>query len=346
MKIKVRRPDDWHLHLRDGAILQAVAPFSAAVFARAIIMPNLVPPITTMAAALAYRRRILAALPPNATFQPLMTCYLTDDLSPDELRLGAERGVFVAAKLYPAGATTNSARGVSDVRKIWPVLEMMERIGLPLLVHGEVVDEDVDIFDREAVFIERELTPLLADFPALRVVLEHVSTQTAVEFVLAQDDRVAATITPHHLLLTRNDLLAGGVHPHLYCLPIVKGAKDRRALRTAATSGSPRFFLGSDSAPHPVRRKESARGRAGIFNSPVIMPWLAQAFEQEQALPNLEAFSSLHGPRFYGLPINEDFIQLERKEPDFPACVEIPGGNDCLRIFSPPEKLHWRVAAA
>jgi len=344
MKLKLRRPDDWHLHLRDGALLRTVAPFSAAIFGRGLIMPNLVPPITTVAAAKAYRQRILEALPAQSNFQPLMTCYLTDDLAAEELRAGVEQGVFAGAKLYPAGATTNSARGVTDIRKIWPLLAEMERLGLPLLVHGEVVDAEVDIFDREKVFIEEVLAPLLADFPGLRVVLEHITTSEAVDFILAQEERVAATITPHHLVITRNDLLVGGIRPHLYCLPIAKRMEDRRALRKAATSGSPKFFLGTDSAPHLVRDKESAVGRAGIFNSPVALPWLAQVFEQEGALEKLEGFTSIHGAQFYHLPLNDDFIYLERKALELPSYIELPHRDDCLYIFNPPQSLHWRVA--
>ncbi|RUA16751.1 MAG: dihydroorotase [Clostridia bacterium] len=343
MKITLRRPDDWHLHLRDGAMMRAVLPYSARVFGRAMIMPNLTPPVSTAAAARAYRQRILAALPPQSSFHPLMTCYLTDDLSAAELRAGAEQGIFAAAKLYPAGATTHSARGVTALRKIWPLLEMMQEIDLPLLVHGEVVDAEVDIFDREAVFIERTLAPLLRDFPALRVVQEHVSSAAGVAFVQAQGQRMAATITPHHLTLTRTDLLAGGVHPHYYCLPVIKGSEDRRALQRAATSGSPRFFLGTDSAPHPVRDKESARGRAGIFNSPTALTIVTQVFEEEGALDALERFVSLNGARFYGLPINNDSITLVSGPPDIPTEIAVPELNTYIHIFLPFQFLRWQI---
>ena len=342
MKLTIRRPDDWHLHLRDGAMMRAALPFSARVFGRGLIMPNLTPPITTVAAARAYRRRILAALPPDADFQPLMTCYLTDDLPPQELRAGAEQGVFTAAKLYPAGATTNSASGVTAISRIRPVLEMMQEIDLPLLVHGEVTDPTVDIFDREEAFIDRVLIPLLRDFPGLRVVLEHVSSAAGVDFVLEQGEQVAATITPHHLTLIRTDLFAGGLRPHYFCLPVVKSARDRAALRRAATSGSPRFFLGTDSAPHPVRDKESARGRAGIFNSPAALPVVAQVFEEEGALDRLETFVSLNGTRFYRLPVNDDAITLTTGAPDIPTQITAPELNANIRVFAPLQPLHWR----
>lgn len=340
--LTIHRPDDWHLHLRDGAMMRAVLPYSARVFGRAMIMPNLTPPVTSVAAARAYRQRILAALPPQSSFQPLMTCYLTDDLSSTELRAGVEQGVFVAAKLYPAGATTNSARGVTSLRKIWPLLAMMQKIDLPLLVHGEVTNPEVDIFDREEVFIERELIPLLADFPALRVTLEHVTTRAGVDFVLDQGPRVAATITPHHLILSRNDLFAGGLKPHYYCLPVVKGVSDRAALRQAACSGSPHFFLGTDSAPHPVQDKESARGRAGVFNSPAALPIVTQVFEEEGALDRLEAFVSRNGARFYRLPVNDDSITLIAGAPDIPTQVTAPGLDARVRVLAPPQPLRWR----
>ena len=264
--LTIRRPDDWHVHLRDGDMLRAVAPYTARQFARAIVMPNLVPPVTTTALAAAYRERIMSALPADAGFTPLMTCYLTDDTDPDDLARGAEQGVFTAAKLYPAGATTNSANGVTSIRNITAVLERMQAIGLPLCVHGEVTDPEVDIFDREAVFIERILAPLLRDLPELRVVFEHATTSEAVDFVSAAPENVAATITPQHLHINRNAMLVGGIRPHAYCLPVAKRESHRLALRRAATSGSPKFFLGTDSAPHPRHAKESGCGCAGIFN--------------------------------------------------------------------------------
>ena len=351
-QLTLRRPDDWHVHFRDGAIMQAVLPYTAQVFGRAIVMPNLQPPITTVAAAQAYRARILAALPPETSFQPLMTCYLTDSLQPQTIRDGVAEGVFTAAKLYPAGATTNSEHGVTAIRNIWSVLEVMQEIGLPLLIHGEVVDSDIDIFDREAVFIERMLAPLLADFPALKVVAEHITTQTAVEFILAQAQagqkpRVAATITPHHLMINRNAIFQGGIRPHMYCLPIAKREVHRLALRKAATSGDASFFLGTDSAPHLVHLKENDCGCAGIFNSPNTMPCLAQVFEADDALARLEAFTSVNGAQFYDLPLNQDTITLERVEApqtlETPSAVDVAAIDASIQIFTPPERLRWRV---
>ncbi len=345
-KLTFHRPDDWHLHLRDGAILQAVLPYTARVFGRAIIMPNLKPPVTTVAAAKSYRRRIMAALPPNSTFRPLTTCYLSDSLQPQEIKAGVEAGIFTAAKLYPAGATTNSEHGVTAIRNIWPLLETMQKLGLPLLLHGEVVDPEVDIFDREAVFIERVLQPLLLDFPGLKVVFEHITTQDAVEFTLSQGARVGATITPHHLMINRNAIFQGGIRPHLYCLPIAKRERHRLALQKAAVSGSSQFFLGTDSAPHLTVDKESNCGCAGIFNSPTALPCVAQVFEQAQALDKLEAFVSLNGAHFYGLPVNQDYITLERAAPTLPAEIEVaelPAAK--IRVFQPPEPLHWRAAS-
>ncbi len=323
--------------------MQAVLPYTARVFGRAIIMPNLSPPVATVAAARSYRDRIMAALPPASTFQPLMTCYLTDALQPQEIKAGVEAGIFTAAKLYPAGATTNSQHGVAAIQNIRPVLEMMQKMGLPLLLHGEVVDPDVDIFDREAVFIERVLQPLLLDFPELKVVFEHITTQHAVEFVLSQSQRVGATITPHHLMINRNAIFQGGIRPHFYCLPVAKRERHRLALRKAAVSGSPRFFLGTDSAPHLTVDKESDCGCAGIFNSPGALPCIAQVFEQEKALDKLEAFVSLNGARFYGLPVNQDYITLERAKPGLPAEIEVTEPAAKIRVFSPPEPLLWRV---
>jgi len=310
--ITIRRPDDWHVHLRDGAMLRLVAPFTARQFARAIVMPNLVPPVTTVRAAAAYRKRIREAAGPG--FEPLMTCYLTDETDPGELQRGLEEGVWIAAKLYPAGATTNSASGVTEIRAIRPALERMQRIGMVLCIHGEVTDPDVDLFDREAVFIERVLEPLLRDFPDLRVVLEHISTAEAAEFVRDAPANVAATVTPQHLILNRNALFAGGLRPHAFCLPVVKRERHRLAVRSAATSGSAKFFLGTDSAPHPRNAKESACGCAGIFNAPVALEAYATVFEEEGALDRFEGFASLNGARFYGLPLNEGAVTLERAD--------------------------------
>ena len=333
----IRAPDDWHLHLRDGAMLEAVLPASARQFARAIVMPNLDPPVTDTARAAAYRDRILAALPDGLAFQPLMTCYLTDHTDPDDLARGHEAGVFTAAKLYPAGATTNSAHGVTDVANLRPVLARMERIGMPLLVHGEVTDPDVDIFDREAVFLDRVLAPLRRDFPALKVVLEHVTTAEGVAFVEESGPGIAATITPHHLLINRNALFAGGLRPHAYCLPVAKREHHRLALRCAATSGSPRFFLGTDSAPHTISRKESACGCAGVWNAPFALEAYATVFEAEGALDRLEAFASEHGPRFYGLPLNEGTVTLRRSD------FIVPERIGEVALFGAGESFGWRI---
>ncbi|MEB3271327.1 MAG: dihydroorotase [Synechococcus sp.] len=321
----LRRPDDWHVHLRDGPLLQAVAPATAAVFARAIVMPNLSPPITSTEQARAYRERILAALPDGSRFTPLLTAYLTDTIDPEEIVRGHRQGVLTACKLYPAHATTNSAAGVSDLARITPVLEAMERIGMPLLIHGEVTDTAIDIFDREAVFLERHLAPLLQRHPGLKVVLEHITTTEAVDFVLAAGANLAATITPHHLQINRNAMFQGGLRPDFYCLPVAKRELHRLALRAAATSGNPKFFLGTDSAPHPRHAKESACGCAGIYNAPVALASYAQVFEQEGALAQLEGFASLHGPAFYGLPPNEERITLVRTDWVVPRRLH---GND------------------
>ena len=343
-RITLRRPDDWHLHLRDGPMLAAVLPYTAARFARAIVMPNLVPPVTTVTAAREYRARILAALPEGARFEPLMTCYLTDHTSPDELEAGRREGVWVAAKLYPAHATTNSAHGVTDVRNIRGCLERMERIGMPLLVHGEVTDAEVDIFDREAVFLDRVLGPLLREHPGLRAVLEHVTTADGVAFVEQGGERLAGTITVQHLMLNRNALLVGGIRPHLYCLPILKTETDRQALRRAATSGSGRFFLGTDSAPHPVDAKECACGCAGCFTAPAALELYAQVFEEEAALDRLEQFAALAGPRFYGLAPNEERVALVRDPWSVPARVPVAGEAREVRPFMAGEPVAWRLA--
>ena len=334
--LTIRRPDDWHVHLRDGEMLKAMAPYTARQFARAIVMPNLVPPITSVEAANAYRDRIAAAAGPG--FTPLMTCYLTDETSPEEIARGFELRAWTAAKLYPAGATTNSASGVTDVRNIYPVLKRMQAIGMVLCVHGEVTDPDVDVFDREAVFIERVLEPLTRDFPALKIVLEHITTIQAVEFVKAMGPNVAATVTPQHLLLNRNAIFAGGLRPHAYCLPVAKREEQRLAVRKAATSGSAKFFLGTDSAPHTREAKESACGCAGIFNAPFALESYAGVFEEEHALDKFEAFASVSGPNFYGLPLNDATVILEQAEVEVPA--EIAG----VVPFHAGETLRWRFA--
>ena len=338
----LREPDDWHVHLRDGAMLAFAADHTARQFARAIVMPNLVPPVTTVAAADAYRTRILDALPEGRCFTPLMTAYLTDEIDAEEIATGFKNGVFTACKLYPAGATTNSADGVTDVRRIWPVLERMQAIGMPLLVHGEVVSPEIDIFDREAVFLETVLTPVLADVPGLKVVLEHITTEDLVDFVEAAGSNLAATITAHHLRIDRNAMFKGGIRPHAYCLPVAKRRRHKEALRKAATSGNPRFFLGTDSAPHQKHEKESACGCAGIFSAPTALESYAQTFEEEGALDRLEAFASAFGPRFYGLPLNQGTAVLRRKPQDVPELM----GNDNVRVvpFHAGETLAWRFA--
>src|ERR1700724_1401754 len=300
----LRRPDDWHVHLRDGDMLTTVIRYTARQFARAIVMPNLVPPVTSVAAARAYRGRILAALPRGSDFVPLMTCYLTDTTEPEQVAGGLREGVFTAVKLYPARATTNSAFGVTDYDRIAPVLECMAGLGMPLLIHGEVTDPEVDVFDREAVFIDRRLAPVRRPLPELRIVLEHITTEEAVDYVTSCGPNLAATITAHHLVINRNAIFAGGIRPHLYCLPIAKREKHRRALRRAATSGNPRFFLGTDSAPHAIPAKETACGCAGIFPAARALQSYAEVVEEEEALDRFEAFASLNGPAFYRPPVN------------------------------------------
>ena len=334
--LTIRRPDDWHVHLRDGEMLRRVAPYTARQFARAIVMPNLVPPITSVEAATAYRDRILAAAGPG--FTPLMTCYLTDDTSPDEIQRGFEEKAWIAAKLYPAGATTNSASGVTGIRRIYPALERMERIGMVFCVHGEVTDPDVDVFDREAVFIDRVLAPVTREFPALKIVFEHITTAEAAQFVESAGENVAATVTPQHLIINRNAIFAGGLRPHAYCLPVAKREKHRLAVRKAATSGSSRFFLGTDSAPHSREAKESACGCAGIFNAPFALESYVQVFEEEDALDKFEAFASVNGPRFYGLPVSDETVTLEREE------IQVPDEVDGLVPFHAGETLRWRLA--
>ena len=341
--LTIRRPDDWHVHLRDGAVMKGVVPYSARQFARAIVMPNLSPPITTPAAAISYRGRIAAAVPEGVAFEPLMTAYLTDGTVAADLAAGHADGAFVAAKLYPAHATTGSAQGVTDVANIRGVLETMQAIGMPLLIHGEVTDHDVDIFDREAVFIERTLAPLVRDLPELKIVFEHITTAEAAAFVDASGPNVAATITPQHLHINRNAMLVGGIRPHAYCLPVAKRELHRLALRKAATSGSPKYFLGTDSAPHAVDAKESACGCAGIFNAPFALESYVQVFDEEGALDRFEAFAAEHGPRFYGLPLNEGTVTLVRGGIEVPARIDANGTG--IVPFHAGTTLAWRIAA-
>jgi len=323
-------------------MLSSVVNYTARQFARAIVMPNLKPPINTVAAARAYRERIRAAVEPGLSFTPLMTCYLTDAIDAHEVERGFAEEVFAACKLYPANATTNSEHGVTDIRKLYKTLEVMQRIGMPLLVHGEVTDREVDIFDREAIFIERILTKMIADFPALKVVFEHITTADAVAFVEAGTADLAATITPHHLSINRNAMFDGGIRPHYYCLPVAKRESHRLALRRAATSGSKKFFLGTDSAPHPVGEKESACGCAGIFNAPFALESYVASFEEENALERFEAFASENGPLFYGLPLNNDKVRLERAPVNVPAWVDTPAAR--FAPFRAGERLPWRLA--
>lgn len=341
--LKIRRPDDWHIHLRDDEMLSTVLPYTSEVFTRAIVMPNLTPPITTVASAIAYRERILAAIPAGHKFTPLMTCYLTNTLDVNELTLGFEQGVFTAAKLYPANATTNSTHGVSDIPAIYPLFEQMQKIGMPLLIHGEVTDAAVDIFDREAHFIDQILEPIRRQFPELKIVFEHITTKDAADYVLAGNRFLGATITPQHLMFNRNHMLVGGIRPHLFCLPILKRSTHQEALRQAVASGSERFFLGTDSAPHARHRKESSCGCAGVFNAPSALPAYASIFEEMNALQHLEAFCSLNGPRFYGLPVNEDFVELVRVP--FQQPEEISLGNESIIPFLAGQTINWSVKA-
>ena len=339
--LTLRRPDDWHTHLRDDAMLTTVAPFTARAFARAIVMPNLTPPITTAAMAESYRARILAALPLGTDFTPLMTCYLTDDADPDEIERGFRTGAFTAVKLYPAHATTNSGSGVTDLAKVTKVMARLEKIGMPLLLHGEVTDPEIDVFDREAVFIERKLAPLMRDFQGLKIVLEHITTRDAAHFVIDADARLAATITVHHLVINRNALFAGGLRPHMYCLPVAKREDHRLALRRAAISGNPKFFLGTDSAPHSIADKERDCGCAGIFSAPAALELYAQVFAEENALERLEAFAAENGPRFYGLPRNETRITLRRRSWSPPEIIAGQAGP--VRPFLGGQKLDWML---
>jgi dihydroorotase len=339
--LTITRPDDWHLHLRDGATLASVLPHTARQFARAIVMPNLKPPVTTALDAAAYRERILAALPAGVTFEPLMTLYLTDNTDPDEIRRARDTGFIHAVKLYPAGATTNSAAGVTDLRRCYKTLEVMQALDMPLLVHGEVTDKDIDLFDREAVFIERVMRPLRRDFPELKIVFEHITTRDAAQYVAEAEGPIAATITAHHLLYNRNEIFKGGINPHYYCLPVLKREEHRLALVTAATSGDERFFLGTDSAPHAVHAKESSCGCAGCYTALHAMELYATAFEQAGALHQLEAFASLNGPAFYDLPVNEGSITLKREAWTIPPTVAM--GGDSLVPLDAGQQIGWKM---
>lgn len=341
--LTIARPDDWHLHLRDGAMLNAVLPETARHFGRAIIMPNLVPPVVTGAQAVAYRDRILAALPADTMFEPLMTLYLTEDTDPADVAAAHASGLIKAVKLYPAGATTNSASGVGNFDKVRPILEKMAEIGLPLCVHGEVTDADIDIFDREAVFIDRVLDPIRKSTPGLRVVMEHITTADGVDYVKSNNQDLAATITTHHLIINRNHILVGGIKPHYYCLPVAKRETHRQALLAAATSGDTRFFLGTDSAPHTDPNKESACGCAGCFTATNTMSLLAHVFEQHNALDRLERFTSRNGPEFYRLPVNSDSLTLTKHDQpvSFPTKIDTPDGP--VTVFDPGFPVHWSV---
>lgn len=341
--LTLRRPDDWHLHLRDGAMMQTVLPETARHFARAIIMPNLNPPVVTAQDALAYRDRIDAALPEGMSFTPLMTLYLTEQTDPQDVAAAFTDGLIHAVKLYPAGATTNSALGVKTLRNVYPVLEKMAEIGLPLCIHGEVTTHDVDIFDREEAFLNTVLIPLRADHPTLKITLEHITTSQGIDYVANAEGDIAGTITTHHLMINRNHMLVGGIRPHYYCLPIVKRASHQQALRDAATSGNTRFFLGTDSAPHLDDAKETACGCAGVFSATNTMSCLAHVFEEENALDKLEAFTSLNGPARYGLAPNSDTITLQKRDhpAQYPAKLDTPDGP--LTLFDPATPLHWHV---
>ena len=345
-RITIRKPDDWHLHLRDGAMHKAVIPFTASHFGRAILMPNLIPPVATTRDAIDYRERVLAVLPAGSKFKPLMTCYLTDNTDADDVERGFKEGVFTAVKLYPANATTNSAAGVTDYRKIMPVLERMEKIGMPFLMHGEDVDPEVDIFDREAMFIERYLCKWTKQFPGLRFTLEHLSSKDGVDFVQSVAPQVGCTITPYHMILTRTDWLGWGLKPYMYCMPVIKTAKDRDALRKAATSGAACYFLGTDSAPHPIAKKLSVSGMPGLFNAPVAIETYARVFEEERALDKLEAFASLNGARHYRLPPNEERITLEKSLWTALPEVKVEGPDERALIYRGGETIEWKVVAS
>ncbi len=343
MQLIITQPDDFHVHFRQGAMLQTVVPYTARVFGRAMVMPNLTPPITTIEQAVVYKAEIMAALPTGSEFQPLITCYLAQDLNPQVLRAGYAQGAFFAAKLYPAHATTNSAHGVHDIKAAYPLFETMQAIGMPLLIHGEVTDADIDIFDREAVFIDRILLPLLKDFPNLKVTLEHITTAYAANLVRELNSRIAATITPQHLQFTRNDLLVGGIKPHLYCLPILKALDDRKALRAAATSGLPWYFLGTDTAPHMQNLKENACGCAGVFSAPCALESYAQVFAEEDALDKLEGFASHNGAAWYGLQLNPRKITLTQTANLQPEKIVIVGTDNHLISYHAGQDLGWSI---
>jgi dihydroorotase len=342
-RITIRRPDDWHLHVRDGEMLKAVLPYTAEHFGRAILMPNLVPPIRSTRDAIAYRNRVTAALPEGSRFKPLMTLYLTDETDPDDVERGFRDDVLTGVKLYPANATTNSAAGVTDYRKITPVLERMQKIDMPFLMHGEEVGADIDIFDREAVFIERRLSKWVKEFPGLRMVMEHLSSKDGADFVKSAAPQVGGTITPYHLNLTRTDWLGAGLKPMMYAMPVIKTDRDRTALRKAATSGAACYFLGTDSAPHPFARKVAISGVPGIFNAPVALATYAKVFEEEGALDKLEAFASLNGPKHYRLPPNEDAIVLEKSSWTAPVEVKVAGPDERTLVYRGGEIIEWKV---
>lgn len=342
-RITIRQPDDWHLHVRDGEMLKAVLPFTTRNFGRAILMPNLVPPVRTAAECVAYRERVMAAVPQGSKFKPLMTCYLTDDTDADDVERGFRDGVFTGVKLYPANATTNSAAGVTDYDKVMPVLERMEKIGMPFLMHGEDTDPDVDIFDRETAFIDRYLAKWVKQFPGLRFILEHLSSKDGVDFVRSAAPQVGATITAYHMVLTRNDWFGHGLKPYMYVMPVIKTARDRAALRKAATSGEACYFLGTDSAPHPYARKVSTNGVPGMFNAPVALETYVQVFEEEGALDKLEAFASLNGPKHYRMPPNEATITLEKTPWTAPEEVKVPGPDERALIYRGGETIAWQV---
>ena len=342
-RITIRKPDDWHLHVRDGEMLKAALPYTAKHFGRAILMPNLIPPVRTTADGIAYRERVMAALPKGSTFKPLITCYLTDDTDPDDVERGFRDGVFTGVKLYPANATTNSAAGVTDYNKVMRVLERMEKIDMPFLMHGEDVDPEIDIFDREAMFIERYLSKWSRRFPGLRMILEHLSSKDGVDFVKSAAPQVGGTITPYHMILTRTDWLGWGLKPYMYVMPVIKTAKDRDALRKAATSGEACYFLGTDSAPHPVAKKLAVNGIPGIFNAPVAIETYAKLFEEEGALDKLEAFASLNGPKHYQLPPNEERSRSKRCRGPRPKRSRFAGPDERALVYRGGETIEWKV---